>query len=815
MLFPAMTVLLLLQMPPTFARVGEATYLEAEHGCSESVSQDLLVLSDDIALLSIQTQKFIQYQSSSPRDRGVFPSASRDLDKLRSSFKEEWRKQMGEAFRGAVGIPLVAFTSRHEICVAESFLANVESAVPGTSIVMAGLDAESSAFCSDMKGEMDHLSLNCLDLSGWIDGIESGPGGIRNSNAGYLSDVYKRIVWAKPLLLLEAAQAGPEQGVVLMDVDIVLHGDLLKYIQTHLLTGTLLAVGCEGESCNIDDARKGQANTGTVWASRTSADLLKRWFETEVSELAADEDTKAGDQKFLAHLRRQDDNASQWLQFIPFEVAHGCGVKGKFPTQLATHYNCVGGKIGSMKKNDDWKPVRDECKDGGKQFLLETSAFKPIDVAGFQADGDRVANSSQAYLTETKALSKDNDSDAKTSATLDVTSNGNRSRTQGTVVLDIQRIMDVSRTTTLANSLCVAAVAVVISATMRFLFMGKSKDETLDVTSTALLCCAYVAIAASCDILVKRETQAHEGHLPFIPLRMVCLVEFLKLCLTLTLVMGRLSRGASILPEKADCLTAARLTLVPAICYSINNAIVYVMISRIDFSSLSVWRQMTPLFVAGIWVISFRCQLGAQRWFSLSLLVTGLILNSFGHGSGVRFDAMVGVVLGSCFITAIAGVANEYVMRRCDAMDIDFLCVLLYVQTSIISFVLAIIMESRAATVLTGMPPTQASSLLGGVGVLEDWPLPTIILLQVLFGFAVARVIRYLGAVPRSVINGMKELTVVMVAPVFIQSHINRMVIMSALVVGSAAAIFTLAPSPLPSIKDPRAWSSESKSQDK
>lgn len=361
--------------------------------------------------------------------------------------------------------------------------------------------------------------------------------------------------------------------------------------------------------------------------------------------------------------------------------------------------------------------------------------------------------------------------------------------------------------TAVCRCICALAALLVVAATFR-LMMRRPIDEPLDIMSAVLLCGAYVAIAATSDILVKWETQANNGSLPFAPARMVFVVEVMKLILTMPLVFGRLAQGSLKLPTRADCETAIRLMLVPAISYSMNNAIIFVVVAHVDFSSLSVWRQLTPMFVAFIWILVFRRQLGGQRWFALALLVVGTTLNSCGQAGGLKFNAMVFVVLCSCLTTAVAGVANEYVLKRCGHLDIDFLCVLLYIQTSVISLLLAVSMERTSMARLAGAPVQYRSTLLGGPPLVEDPRPAVIILLQVLFGFAVARVIRYLGSIPRAIVNALKELAVVALAPAFTNSHINGAVLISAVIVGGAAALFTLAPAPLPNVKGPkRTWS--------
>jgi hypothetical protein len=248
---------------------------------------------------------------------------------------------------------------------------------------------------------------------------------------------------------------------------------------------------------------------------------------------------------------------------------------------------------------------------------------------------------------------------------------------------------------------------------------------------------------------------------------------------------------------------------LPAISYSINNAIVFFIVARVDFSSLSVWRQLTPIFIAFIWVLVFRRQLGGQRWLAIALLVVGTTLNSCSSNGGSTLNSMIFVVLSSCLTTAVGGVANEYVLKRCGNLDIDFLCVLLYMQTSAFSvFFLAACESPKLKSWVGGVwEASSTGTLLGGPALLGDPCTLAIIFLQVLFGFAVARVIRYMGSVPRAIVNATKELAVVIFAPAFIDSKLNGTIVVSAAIVAGAAALFMLAPSPLPKAQtQSKAW---------
>lgn len=349
----------------------------------------------------------------------------------------------------------------------------------------------------------------------------------------------------------------------------------------------------------------------------------------------------------------------------------------------------------------------------------------------------------------------------------------------------------------LSKSICLLAVFAVCSATLRLATRGH-REEPLDLLSTILLCAAYVAIASASDILVKWEAQTHAGILPFAPARMVFVVEVMKLCLTSPLVLMRHANNSFRFPSQAECYEALRLMTMPAVSYSLNNALIFFIVGHVDFSSLSVWRQLTPIFVAFIWVLVFGRHLGRQRWFAIGLLVAGTSLNTCTNGGGILFNSIVLVVLLSCLTSAVAGVANEYALKKCGSLDIDFLCTLLYIQTSVFSLFLVVACESPTLMSLVGSNGQLAApwTLLGGPPLSQDALPLAIVLLQVLFGFAVARVVCYLGAVPRAIVNATKELTVVIVAPAFIDSKLNGIIVASAVVVGVAVACFTLAPAP-------------------
>lgn len=268
------------------------------------------------------------------------------ISRLQGSFKAKWEKDLAAFFAASRRVPMMLVSTRHEICIVDNFLSHADKAAHNHTIVIAGLDVESNAFCSGRRNMMKGATLNCLDLSSWISGIRSGLSGIKNNNAGFMTCAYLKAVLAKPVLLSHAIQVAPH-GILMIDADIVLHGNLPGYVHNHLVLGKTLMAGLEAGTYDLP-------NGGTIWAGKDSGNLMSKW----VTSMMVDEKIAAlGDQEFLQNLMAKMPN-HDWLQTIPHKILGEEAEKGR----LATHYNGVSNKILKMKKDGVWFPLQDACK---------------------------------------------------------------------------------------------------------------------------------------------------------------------------------------------------------------------------------------------------------------------------------------------------------------------------------------------------------------------------------------------------------------------------------------------------------------------
>jgi hypothetical protein len=269
------------------------------------------------------------------------------ISSLQHSFKEEWQKDLAAVLANATGDPMMVLSTRHEICMVDNFISNADKAAPDSTIVIAALDVESNDFCVGRRSTMKNAELRCLDFSSWIAGLHSGPSGILNDNAGFGSCIWVKVVLAKPVLLAYAIQSSPH-GLLMMDADIVLHGNLPRYVFGHVANATSLVVGMEN--------RDGP-NTGSIWADSGSIELVRQWI-SECRTAKKISSAGQGDQDCLDSLQEKSHD-DKWLQMIPSHVLAEMAEKGG---RLATHYNHVGDKIDRMRRDRVWKPSLDLCK---------------------------------------------------------------------------------------------------------------------------------------------------------------------------------------------------------------------------------------------------------------------------------------------------------------------------------------------------------------------------------------------------------------------------------------------------------------------
>lgn len=106
--------------------------------------------------------------------------------------------------------------------------------------------------------------------------------------------------------------------------------------------------------------------------------------------------------------------------------------------------------------------------------------------------------------------------------------------------------------------------------------------------------------------------------------------------------------------------------LVPALLYTAWNVLNYQSILHVSLSVYSIVYQSVLFFSALLWSVVFRKRISATQWFALALLAVGVFIIHFKPDGSfeLTFDAAVLWVLAQAFVSAIAGVCNEFLYKR-------------------------------------------------------------------------------------------------------------------------------------------------------
>lgn len=160
-----------------------------------------------------------------------------------------------------------------------------------------------------------------------------------------------------------------------------------------------------------------------------------------------------------------------------------------------------------------------------------------------------------------------------------------------------------------------------------------------------------------------------DGKIPFSSTSLVFLSETLKFAISLTLYMAE-TRGKKL--QRPTLLMAAPFA-VPAVLYSINNNLSVIMQEHMDPATYQVLGNLKIVTTAVLYRFMLKRHLKLQQWISIALLTSAGVCDSYGslgqqsESSHLTLHVtMTGLVvmLVYCFISALAGVYTEYILKK-------------------------------------------------------------------------------------------------------------------------------------------------------
>lgn len=310
----------------------------------------------------------------------------------------------------------------------------------------------------------------------------------------------------------------------------------------------------------------------------------------------------------------------------------------------------------------------------------------------------------------------------------------------------------------------------------------------------AIALITYLCLLVCIDLSIKYQAEYDGGSYKTSPFIMVPVVEFGKLAVSVVMILTISQKpegdAPSSPPSSSDSsewwngLFRIMLRMLPvALLYNMNNILIFYVLVQVNMDAYAVWRNTSIVFNALLWVIVFNRTLGMTKWLAICLLFMACCLNTIGVDG--RWDIglpVLGVVI-SAFLSSVAGVCNESVIKAVSTtqLTIDQVNCTLYLETLLLMaawFVLAAIIGVQLPDFWQGI-----ATITPGAG--------RIILMQIALGLAVSRVLKYADVVAKTVAGSFREVIIIIVAPYVVSgTRYNWVTVSSACWVGIAGLLY-------------------------
>lgn len=319
--------------------------------------------------------------------------------------------------------------------------------------------------------------------------------------------------------------------------------------------------------------------------------------------------------------------------------------------------------------------------------------------------------------------------------------------------------------------------------------------------SGAVALLTYLVLLVTLDLTIKREAERGGGHYATSPFLLVAAVELGKLIVTSTLHV-RATLGSTSLSDEAgeheldgvavkatahrvDAIQIALHMFPVALIFNVNNVLNLLVLSLVRLDAYAVWRNISILFNAIIWVWVLHKRLEVHRWVAITTCALGCSFNSLTPDGRWDFDTAVVGVLLTAFLSSLASVLNEKVIKSPAASNftLDQLNLILYSET------LGLMLMGLGSYYLA----FRAQLHLSVSGLLSTFTVGAwkIIVVQIALGLSVSRVLKYADAVAKTVVGSLRDVVIVFLAPTLVSAtRFDLLSVGSACLVGLAGMIY-------------------------
>eukprot|EP01006_Ploeotia_vitrea_P044525 TRINITY_DN66836_c11_g1_i1.p1 TRINITY_DN66836_c11_g1~~TRINITY_DN66836_c11_g1_i1.p1 ORF type:complete len:379 (+),score=194.35 TRINITY_DN66836_c11_g1_i1:36-1172(+) len=304
-------------------------------------------------------------------------------------------------------------------------------------------------------------------------------------------------------------------------------------------------------------------------------------------------------------------------------------------------------------------------------------------------------------------------------------------------------------------------------------FVGKVLFEWLP-------CFAYVALFVASDILIASTNGGGKGY-KYTPGAVIILSELGKFIVSFTLFLyyGNGKDG-----EEWSLKIDWELSMfysIPALLFTMWNIINYRSLLLVDLSMFSIIYQVVVFFTAMSWCFVFNRKLKPRQWGALVLLCAGCFMVHVKPDFSIHFHWGVMYVIAQAFLSAVAGVYNEYLLKKDLHLNINEQNSYLYFYTTITSLVYLAIIDPSAYN---------HSKFFRGF----DGSVVAIIMVQVGIGISVSMILKHLNIIVKLFATALHSPVEVTFAHILLKTPFTIMVFVASVLIGIATTLFYYKP---------------------
>lgn len=323
-----------------------------------------------------------------------------------------------------------------------------------------------------------------------------------------------------------------------------------------------------------------------------------------------------------------------------------------------------------------------------------------------------------------------------------------------------------------------------IVGTLVFIFASRvapSMSESMFTMSVILI---YVATSVGIDLFIssqKEEDDDGDVSYSFDPICVVITTEVIKLVISAAIYLGNRYTGEDgpkplIPPEFA--YADVKWLAVPAVLFGANNILIYYVILKNDISTFGIFRDTTILWTALMWKGWFRVDLGSQRLVGIFVIFVGMAASEVSDL--MEGSAFTWTFLWVCLLTlvnSLAGVSNEFALKRNYQLDLNLQNIVLYMLCIAFASLTLLVTNAHALNprhFYDGFTAfTFATSLLQAFG-----------------GLIVSRVLKYADAVTKTVAACLRGPTLILIAPLVLSDSVGAGVIACSFVIAFGCWVY-------------------------